>query len=227
MKKIYILFFIFFSSSVGADNFEELVRESTDLKESFSSFHPPLRVVQKRYLPKSFLSEIGLAFSPVLKGFNYLNTSSIDLSYRFFLTNYWSIGLKYSSYFNTKNQEAYELINNRGHIPLEIKNFQKHSYLAGLEWYPFYGKTVFYNYLLRFDFYFSLFGGFVDLFSVDEKTPMLSLGLGFVHWWHKHFNTRLSVSGYYYQYSAEDFAGFKKNIYEHYYKIDISAGVLF
>ena len=107
-----------------------------------------------------------------------------------------------------------------------MKYPQKQSYIGGIEWYPFYGKAVLYNYLVHFDLYLSLLGGKTELLNLEKSVPMGSLALGLVCWWHKHFNTRWEIEGAYYSY---DIDGNKtaEPIEEYLYKISVSAGVLF
>lgn len=227
MKKYLFFVLTFFCfSTFASSNFDELGKNPKALSElGFSG--SSLAVVQKRWLPKRFLSELSVGISPILKGFNYTNSFSTDVSYRFFLNNSWSFQLKYLWYFNPANQEGKDEVQKRARIPLELKYPQKQSYLGGIEWYPFYGKAVLYNRLVRFDLYVSALGGVVELINFNQKVPTGSLALGLVNWWHKRVNTRLEFQGSYYNYDAVDEENISKNIEKYFYKIYVSTGVLF
>ena len=225
--KIYRFFILllFYFPLLSFSNFEELGKNRTALeKERFQFSNANLKVVQKRWLEKRFLSEVGLSFSPVLKGFNYINAYSTDLSYRWFISNYFSLNLRYSYHYNPPNQKGTADVKFSGRFPLELKYYSKQSYLAGIEWYPFYGKAVLYNRLVHFDLYLSALAGQIEL--SNQKVPIYSTEIGLAQWWHKHFNTRISAQAFYYKYrfSSKDES---QDAHEYFYKISVSAGVLF
>ena len=224
--QIFILLILYFPLWSFA-NFEELGKNKKILEQdSFQFSNSGLKVIQKRWLEKKYLSEIGLSVSPVLKGFNYIDVYSVDLSYRWFLNNNFSLNLKYSYYENPINQKGKDEINLRGRTPLELKYYHKQAYLAGIEWYPFYGKAVLYNKLVHFDLYLSVLAGQIELANQEKRRPHYSASLGFTQWWHKKFNTRLSVQAFYYKYPFLN-ENEKQDIHEYFYKLSISTGVLF
>lgn len=196
-------------------------------KEKFHFSNANLKVVQKRWLEKHFLSEIGLSFSPTLNGFNYLDSYSADFSYRFFMNNYFSFNFRYSSYFNAINKEGYDEIKLRVRYPVEVLHAQNQSYLLGVEWYPFYGKAVLYNKLVHFDLYLSLLGGQIDLWRKNKSLPIYSFSIGLAQWWNKHFSSRLEVQAFYYEYRSPYYKDSKDLKKEFLYKISFSVGVLF
>ena len=224
--RILILLLLYFPVFSFA-GFEELGKNKKILEQnSFQFSNSGLKVVQKRWLEKQYLSEIGLSASPVLKGFNYSDTYSLDLYYRWFLNNYFSLGFRYSYYENSIRQEGKDAINLRGRSPLELIYHHKQSYLAGIEWYPFYGKAVLYNRLIHFDLYFSVLAGQIELAHQEKRASHYSAGMGLAQWWHKNFNTRLSVQALYYKYPFSNKSE-KQDVHEYFYKISVSAGVLF
>ena len=208
-------------------DFNELGKNPKALENHLDFSNSSLQVVQKRWLPRKFLSELSVGLSPSLKGFNYINNYSLDLAYRFFLNDYWSIGLNYSFYFNPITEEGKDELTKRSRIPLELKYYQKQSFLGGVSWYPFYGKAVFYNHLIRFDLYLSALAGLMELMHLDQRIPTGSMGLGLVCWWHKNFNSRLEVRGVYYRYNVFDNTNETENINEYVYSVSFSIGVLF
>ena len=227
MKKRWFLIFLFFPLLSFSD-FERLEKDSQALESGFGFSHSSLKAVQKRWLPKRFLSSAGLAFSPSIKGFNYMNNYSIDVFYRFFLNDYWSLSAKHSRHFNPVTRKGKEEVEKKGRIPLELKRAPMRSYLAGIDWHPFYGKAVLYNRLVRFDLYLSVWGGKIELLNAQVSVPAGSLAVGLVCWWHKYFNARWEIQGHYYQYDVLDHKTKEtQNIDEYFYKVSLSFGVLF
>ena len=232
MKISRFFVFLFFCFPLWSySSFEELGKNNELLeKNSFQFSNANLKVIQKRWLEKGFLSEIGLSLSPVLKGFNYTDPYSMDLSYRFFISDYFGVSFRYSYYNNPISLDGKDELNLRGQAPVELLYYNDQSYLAGIEWYPFYGKAVLYKQLVYFDLYLSALAGQIELFDrrreKTEKAPVYSLTIGIAQWWHKHFNTRVEAQAFYYKYLFSNELE-KKEIQEYFYKISISAGVLF
>ena len=207
-----LLLWPFFSFS----DFKELGKNPN----SFAFKISPIKVVQKRWLDKKLLSELSVSVSPILTGFNYMNSYSTDLSYRLFLNDYFSLNGRFYYYFNSINPDGETELKKYGRIPLEAMEYPRWSYSLGLDWYPFYGKAVLYNQLVSFDFYLSVFAGQLQL--KEQKIPLYSVGLGQVHWWSQRFNTRLELKAFYFKYPA-----LKEIHAELLYSLSLSAGVLF
>ena len=184
-----------------------------------------VKVIQTKQIDKKFLSELSLSIAPSLRGFYYMNSYSTNLSYRLFLNDKISFHLKYDYYFNPINQEGKDELSLFGRIPLELKYPPKQSYKVGLDWYPFYGKAVFFNQVVHFNFYLSMSLGKIELIEINEKPLLFSSSLGVVHWWSKRFNTRIELEGLHYRYFAPEFV--EEINQEWNYKLGVSAGVLF
>ncbi len=227
MGKCWLLiFFCFCFPALGSSDFDELGKNPEILKNSLSFSDSSLKVIQKRWLDRRFLSEISFGLSPALKGLNYIHNYSVDGAYRFFLSDQWSIDLKYSWFFNPIAQEGKQEVEQKARIPLELKYPQKQAFLGGAAWYPFYGKAVFYDYLAHFDLYLSVLGGAAQLLNLDKNFLTGSVGLGLVCWWHKNWNARLEIQAAYYKYDIPNNEG-PADHEEYIYKIYISAGALF
>ena len=218
------IFIVLLWPFVSSADFKELGKSQPALKEPFVFKTSPIKVVQKRWLNKRFLSEISLSVGPILREFNYTNSYSADLFYRFFLNDYFSLTVNYSYYFNPINQDGKTEVYKYGRVPLELKYYPEQSYSAGVNWHPFYGKAVLYNQLLSFDLYLSASAGQMQL--KEKRVPLYSLGLGQVHWWSQKFNTRLELKTSYYQYNLLD-KNQGKSIPSLFYSLSLSAGVLF
>lgn len=219
MYKILLVLFGVFS---GFADFEELGKREDLFNQKTD---PVIKVVQKRWLDRKFLSELSLSVSPSLRGFYYMNSYSTNLSYRLFFNDSVSMNLKYSFFFNPATQEGKDELALYGRIPLELKYYAKQSYLLGLDWHPFYAKSIFLNRVLYFDFYFSLGLGQIELVEIKTKPFLFSGSFGMVHWWNKRFNTRVELEGLHYRYSIPE--SIEKINQEWNYKLSLSAGVLF
>lgn len=228
MKRyILIALMIFCMSAFGSSSFDELGKNHEVLRSQLNFSNSFLTVVQNRWLSKKFLSDFSLGLSPAISGFNYLNNYSVDIRYRFFLNELWSFQLKYSRYFNAITQGGIEEVKQAGLISTELKYPQKQSYIGGLDWYPFYGKAVLYNRLVRFDLYFSFLTGALELLNQDRYVPLSSLAFGMVFWWNKNWNTRLELQGFYYKYNLTDDIGAIWEFNQYFYTMSISSGFLF
>ncbi len=198
--------------------------ESLQIMSSQFEYRSSLNVVQKRLLPKRFLSELSLVGSPVMKGVTYLNTASLDVTYRFYLSNYWSVHLKYSYFLNKINKEGEDTLN-YGQNPLELEYAQQQEYSLGFDWSPFYGKIAVLNKIIHFDVYLFFSGGVLKLLRLDEKNiPTASVGGGLVFWLSQRVSARIGLSGSYYSYEV----GKKLDVINNYLsKGHVSIGVLF
>ena len=218
----YWIFILLFTSFFSFAEFKELGKNPDLLKteEVFSFQTRPIKVVQKRWLDKKGLSEVSVSVSPIFNGFNYMNSQSLDLSYRLFFNDYFSVNAKAYYYLNSINQDGKTEVNKYGLRPVELIEYPRWSYSLGLDWYPFYGKAVLYNQLASFDFYLSVLVGQIQL--KQQKVALYSIGLGQVHWWSQRFNSRLELKAFYFQYPI-----LKETQAELLYSLSLSVGVLF
>jgi len=192
----------FYSWSQDITSFESLGshKESMQIIGSQFGYKSSLHVVQTRWLPRKFLSEMSLTVSPILKGVIYLNTSSIDLTYRFYFNAYLSAHITYSHFFNIMNIEGEDMYKHFYQNPLELEHAQKQAYLFGLDWSLLYGKVSILNQVTHFDVYLSSSLGALELFRISKYNPTVSIGGGVVFWLNKYVNARIGFSGSYYKY---------------------------
>ena len=218
LKLLYYV--LLFSCSSFAD-----IEELGDLEELFhhKSDHN-VRVVQKRWLDRKFLSELSVSLSPSLRGFYYMNNYSTNVSYRFFLNEKLSVHAEYTYFFNLINEEGENEIALFGRVPVDLKHAPRQSYAFGFDWYPFYAKSVFFNRVLHFDFYLSMGLGQIKLLKVKERPLLFSSALGMVHWWSKRWNTRVEIEGFHYRHLIPQSQSITQ---EWNYRMSLSAGVLF
>ena len=221
-------FFCAFSSGAVAQGAEGLASSPEALKVMQSgSFGPPLRAVQKRLLPKKWLSEVSLGASPALTGLTYINSASADFGYRLHLSSHWSVHAKYSHFFNKRSAEGNELPLSRAEIPAEMKYPQKWAALAGIDFAPFYGKTILFSHVVRFDLYLSLSGGVLARLRAAEKTAAGSLAAGAVFWLSRRFSARAELGGLAGSYKYRDSRGEQRERQAYVTKMSLSGGILF
>ena len=227
MKKRYGFIILFFIPLMSFSDFNELGKHSSALERSFDFSSSPLQIVQKKWLDKKYLSELDIAFTPTIRGLNYINSYSVDLAYRFFINGNWALHFQYSTHSNYLTKKGYKEVERRARLPVEAKYSQKQSYLGGINWYPFYGKALLYNQLVYFDLYFSFLGGQTELLNQEKTVPTGSMALGLACWWSKNFNTRLELQGLYYTYHSSSDRNPENRIEEYIARISVSLGVLF
>lgn len=229
MKKIccFVVFLLCVLPLAGFSEFKELGKNSKVLEKSFDFSSSSLQIVQKKWLDKKYLSELDIAFAPTLRGVNYVNSYSMDLTYRFFINWNWAVQFQYSRHSNYLTKEGQDEVQQKIRLPVETKYSQKRSYVAGIDWYPFYGKALLYNRLVYFDLYLSVLGGKTELFDQKQAVPIGSLALGLVCWWSKHLNTRWELQGLYYNYYISSDRNPENRIEEYIVKTAVSIGVLF
>ena len=231
---IFISFYSFSKEKVDKEQNKKINKEfeflgsnseALEIMSSQFGYQSSLNIVQKRLLPRKFLSEISMVVSPVIKGITYLNSGSLDATYRFYLDSYWSAHLKYSYFFNRINKEGEDMFR-YSQSPVDLQYSQKKEYSLGFDWTPFYGKVAVLNKVIHFDIYLSLSGGFLELFRLDgNRIPTASLAGGFVLWLSKRVNARLGLSGSYYQYKFNE--SMPNAINKYLSKGHVSVGILF
>lgn len=203
--------------------------ESLNFMSLQSGFGSSMVAVQKRLLPKKFLSEFSFAVSPAIKGLLYLNSLSLDGSYRFYLNERWSLQAKYSYFQNIINAEGKDMIFHQSKPLLEIKHARKQSVFFGFDWYSFYGKTILFNKIIHFDVYSSVVVGAVNLLNLDKEIeqwiPSGSVSTGLVLWWNKRMNARWELGGTYYKYQFDK--DINEKIQEAILHSSLSVGVIF
>ena len=199
LKICFIVLCLFGFPAFGEKEDAE-TREEQEILQSLkagSYYGSSLKVIQKRRYPVKFLSEISGGIVPVIHGAIFSRIYSTDLNYRFYFNRQWSAHFKYARFFTFINPEGSDMVKRERRIPLELNHSKNQGWFAGIDWYPFYGKTLFFNQVIHFDLYLSLSGGWLDQLRQSEKAQALSFGGGAVFWCGKRFNTRLELKSLY------------------------------
>ena len=196
---IYLYLLLFLPLGALASEMEkdfESFGQNRDLIERAHLLNPELRIkaVQNRVVSRVLRSELFLEYARVLNGDTYIQTQDTALNYQFHLNPRWSLGFKYGYSMNRLTSEGSWLV--RSHSKESRASFvpdldyPKSSYLAVLNWYPFYGKINLYDWgVLQFDFYGLMGGGQVELYSGNSSMYTLGIGLGL--WLSQHVSSRI------------------------------------
>lgn len=217
MKKLILALALISGFEANADimqDFDSLGGNDV-LLDKAQSIRPEskIQVVQDRIVDRRSRNEFALETGMVAGGFSYLDSNFVGLNYQFHITPRWSIGAKYSYYFNELSPEGKSLISKYDQLAagqntdtpyVPELDFPEQSYMALVNWYPFYGKLNLYDLgILHFDFY--LLGGYGQVQLDSGDTDTWSAGGGMGMWFSQHLTSRFEVR--YQNYAVESFEG--------------------
>ena len=200
-NKNLLLLFLFFYLPLKAESADmmkdfESFGQNKDLLEKAYLLNPELKikVVQNRSVPRIRRSEVFLEYARILNGDIYIRTQNASFNYQFHLTPRWSMGLRYTYSMNRLTSEGEWLVSSHskesGASFVPDLDYPKSSYLAVLNWYPFYGKVNLYDLgVLQFDFYGLAGAGEIHLYSGTSSLYMAGLGVGL--WFSQHLTSRI------------------------------------
>jgi outer membrane immunogenic protein len=173
-------------------------------------------IVQGRTVDRRKRVELAPELASVFGGQTYTSTKSIGINANFHFTPRFSVGVKYSYFFNTLSEEGNALVDaaladhqanpENPTVPYPQLDYAKDEVLALMNWYPLYGKINWFDKsVVHFDIY--AIGGYgqVRLDSGDSPTYTAGGGIGF--WFNQHLSTRFEMR--YQNYTAEYFTGKK------------------
>lgn len=216
MKKlISLIAIVLFSANSFADimqDFDSLGGNDV-LLDKAQAIQPETRVqvVQDRIVDRRLRHEISPETGLVAGGFTYLDSNFVGLNYQFHITPRWSVGAKYSYYFNELSPEGEGLVNkydeltagqntDTAYVP-EL-DWPLQSYMAVANWYPVYGKMNLHDLgILHFDVYF--LGGYGQVQLKSRNTDTWTAGGGLGMWFSQYLSGRVEVR--YQNYLAETF----------------------
>jgi outer membrane beta-barrel protein len=196
--------------------------EDTPLAEQLKSLELPgnqapsvvskekLYVVQTRYLPLRFKSEVSLGYAQNLTGDSFFNTRQAELGYRFHLGDRFSLGFTQSFVTNSMTSEGDNLLASEGIIPNMPYARQRSELTLGYN--VFYGKfrlsseQVFY-----FDQYVAVGPGLMMLNVGDFGAAVADVGFAF--WLGQWGSTRIGLKDYIY--SEPGKSSLSENLHAH------------
>jgi outer membrane beta-barrel protein len=173
-------------------------------------------IVQQRTVDRRGRVEFAPEMSSVFGGQVYTSTKALALNANYHFTPRFSVGVKYSYFFNTLSDEGNALMDNaladyNAHpqnptVPYPQLDWAKDEVMALANWYPLYGKINWFDKkVVHFDIYGLAGYGQVNLKSGSAPTYTAGGGIGF--WFNPHLSTRLEMR--YQTYTAQYFTGAK------------------
>lgn len=204
MIKIYTLFIVLLGQlAVSADVMQDFdsLGGNKILIDKAKAITPDanIQVVQDRVVQRTRRHEFYPESGYVIGGEAFLNTSSMSGNYQFHINPHWSVGAKYSYFFNSLNNEGQQMLDyatgkaEEAELPMiPDLNWQKQSVMAVTNFYPFYGKmNVFGKAIVHFDIYALAGIGQVELRRNSTNTYMAGVGMGL--WFSQHLTSRIEI----------------------------------
>lgn len=173
-------------------------------------------IVQQRTVNRRGRVEFAPEMASVFGGQTYTSTKSIAINANYHFTPRFSVGAKYSYFFNTLSDEGNALMDTaladyqanpqNPTMPYPELDWAKDEILGMINWYPLYGKINWFDKsVVHFDLYGLAGYGQVTLKSGSAPTYTAGGGIGF--WFNPHLSTRLEMR--YQTYQVEYFTGSK------------------
>lgn len=159
-------------------------------------------IVQQRMVERRNRVELSPEVGNVFGGNSYLKSTSVGLNANFHFTPRWSIGARYSYYFNEltpEGKEAYDNANSdfnknpdNPRVPFPQVDYPKSEMMGLINWYPIYGKMNLIDKMVaHFDVY--LVGGYGQIELSSGGTGTWTAGAGMGVWWTPHLSSRLEA----------------------------------
>jgi outer membrane beta-barrel protein len=208
MKRVLKLFLISLVSvlavSAWADDTDDAINSlggNRDLIKRAKSMDADndVQVVQNRTVDRNLRFELGVNYGLVAGGDPYLNTQDLGGSLDFHIDPHWSIGARYSSYFNSLTSEGNRVYGsaqqnqaNDSSYQIPAVDYIKSSTLGVVSFYPFYGKmNLFDMSVVQFDVY--VLGGYGQVSLANGTSPSFTTGGGIGLWLSQHISSRIEL----------------------------------
>lgn len=198
MKKYLLITLIFSGLSFAKDT----KVSKSELENKLDSLNIPsdkvtpilskekLYAVNERYSNLNKRHEFTVLGANNFNADSHLNTTMSGATYRFHLNGKWSVGARYSEYFNELSSAGQKLFEEEKILP--DTDYAIKSSEAFINFNTIYGKLRFTkDTIVYFDQYISL--GYGNIQLAKEETQMYSVDLGFAFWLGKHMSTRVGV----------------------------------
>jgi len=198
MKKLLLVTLLMSSFSYA----EESKPAKSDLENKLESLNIPsdkvtpvvseekLYAVNERYSSLNKRHEFTMFGANNFNADSHLTTTMTGATYRFHLNGKWSVGARYSEYFNKLSSAGEKLFEDQKLLP--DTDYAIKSSEGFLSFNTIYGKLRFTkDTIVYFDQYISL--GYGNIQLAKDETQMYSVDLGFAFWLGKHMSTRIGV----------------------------------
>ena len=194
-KLVVTVFFLLFCSQIHP-------QQSSDLSKKLDSLRIPddkvipfigkeqLYVVNTRYSSLLRRHEITLKGGNNFTSKNHLQNRDVALTYRFHISDRWSLGLRTTTYFNKLNSSGEALLRDKKILP--DTDFAKNAQEIFVNYNTIYGKLRWStDSVVYFDQYVALGGGQINLASGKEIIG--SIDLGFAAWIGNNTSFRIGI----------------------------------
>ena len=156
--------------------------------------------VQKRQVDRNYRIELGVNYGMSAGGGDaYVNTTMLGGQVDFHFTPRWSVGARYTSYFNSLNSRGQQVMDNYQAQVAAKQNasrpdisWPKDSWLGVIDFYPIYGKLDILDHsVTQFDVFLLAGAGQINL--PTGSSALMTAGGGVGVWWAQHLSTRLEL----------------------------------
>jgi outer membrane beta-barrel protein len=225
MKKTTLILSLLFALPLWAQTSAEDINKDFDslgdnriILEKAKALNPEkeVSIVQDRLVSRRNRFEISPEYAGTFGGDTYTKSQSLGVNVNYHFNPNWSVGARYSYFFNQLTPEGKSLYNrayqdyqanpNNPTATIPQVDYPKSEAMALVNWYPIYGKmNLFDKAITHFDLYGVLGYGQVELNS--GSSPTYTVGGGFGFWHTQHLTTRIEMR--YQNYKAQYYTGTK------------------
>lgn len=156
--------------------------------------------VQKRQVDRNGRIELGVNYGmSAIGGDTYVSTSMLSGQADYHFNPRWSVGARYSTYFNSLNSRGQQAMDTYQAQVAAGKSatrpdlaWPKDSWLGVFNFYPMYGKLDILDHsVTQFDVFILAGAGQINM--PTSSSTLLTAGGGVGVWWAQHFSTRLEL----------------------------------
>lgn len=221
MKNLILVLATVFVSQVGfgAESIEkdfDSLGGNTILLEKAKALNPEVNtsIVQNRTVSRDHRWEFAPEMSGSFGGDTYSRSTGVGLNTQYHINHNWSVGAKYSHYFNRLTAEGNAMVDRAiadhnanpqtSQAAVPDMDYPLSEMGAYVNFYPIYGKMKWLdNAVAHFDVYAQVGAGQVDLKSGATSTYTAGLGVGI--WARQNISTRFELR--YQNYTAQYLTG--------------------
>ena len=155
-----------------------------------------LYAVNTRYSSLNKRHEITISGANNFTSDSHLTTRNSGATYRFHINSKWSIGMRYSHYFNELSGAGEKLFESKELLP--DSDYALKSTEGFVNFNTVYGKLrLTRDTIVYFDQYIAL--GYGDIALSRGETKMATVDLGFAFWLGKHASSRIGLRNEFYE----------------------------
>jgi hypothetical protein len=146
--------------------------------------------VQSRLSPLKFRHEFSFSGAKNFTAASYIDSNNLDLTYRFYLSDRWYVGLAGSIVFNNLSEAGQKLL--AMNEVITDAAFAKYRFDLLVGYHLFYGKfRVSLDQVFYFDQYWALGGGYMVLSQNNSFAGVGDVGMAF--WFGRHLSFRFGA----------------------------------